>query len=106
MIARTNICKDHQVNSIFISSLVCCNSAHLNRKIKSFNVILEKLCQSNRFIFINNSNITEMGLADDDLHLKESGKCILANNFVNGLNRILWNEEACTSYYELQNEKI
>ena len=33
--------------------------------------------------------ITEMDLADDDLNPKESGKCILANDFINGLNRIL-----------------
>ena len=30
-----------------------------------------------------------MDLADDGLHLKESGKCMLANNFRNGSNRIL-----------------
>ena len=40
-------------------------------------------------MFINNSNIAEIDLADDDLHLKENGKWILANNFVTGLNRIL-----------------
>ena len=42
-------------------------------------VILEKLCQSNGFMFINNINITEMDLAGGS-DLKESGKCILANN--------------------------
>ena len=40
--------------------------------------IKEKLCQSNGNMFIN-INIREMDLADD-LHLKESGTCILANN--------------------------
>ena len=39
-----NICKDHQVNSIFISSLVWRKSAHLNQNIKSVKVILEKSC--------------------------------------------------------------
>ena len=57
----------------------------VNPKVKSANVILKKLCRSNWFMFINNSDITEMDLADDGLHLKESGKCILANNFINGL---------------------
>ena len=70
--------------SIFVSPLVCRNSAHL----KSLNVILGKLCQSNGFMFINKKNITEMDFATDGLHLKESGKCMLANNFINGLNRI------------------
>ena len=31
--------------------------------------------------------IMEMDLADDDLQLKECGKYILANSFINGLNR-------------------
>ena len=33
IIQLKNICKDHQVNSIFTSSLVCRNSAHLNQNI-------------------------------------------------------------------------
>ena len=53
------------------------------------NVISETLSQSNGIIFINNSNRTEIDLADDGLHLRESEKCILANNFINDLNRIL-----------------
>ena len=89
IIQLENFCKDYQVNSRFISSLVCRNKVHLNRKIKSMNVILEKLCQSNGFILINNSNIAEMDLENDGLHLKESGECILANNFINDLNRII-----------------
>lgn len=42
-----NIDKNNQVNSIFLSSLY----------VKSVNVALEKLCLSNKFIFIDNSNI-------------------------------------------------
>ena len=38
--------------------------------MKSVNVILVKLCESNGFIFINNSHITQMHLAEDGLHLK------------------------------------
>lgn len=41
-----NIDKNNQVNSIFLSLYV-----------KSVNVALEKLCLSNKFIFIDNSNI-------------------------------------------------
>lgn len=57
--SERNICKDFQLNSIFIPLLVCRNSPHLTRKIKSENVILEKLCQSNGFRFIHNSNINK-----------------------------------------------
>ena len=45
-----------------------------------------------------------MDLANDDLDLKESGKPILANSFIYGLSRILWNEEACNGCYGLQNK--
>ena len=55
-------------------------------------------------MFINNSNITEMYLANDDLNLKESGKRLLANNFTYGMSRILWNDEACNGCYGLQNK--
>ena len=33
-----NICKDHQVRSIFISPIVCLNSTHLDQKVKSVSV--------------------------------------------------------------------
>ena len=46
-----------------------------------------------------------MDLANDDLDLKESGKCILANSFIYGLSMILSNEEACNGCYGLQNKK-
>lgn len=87
IIQKGNIFKDRQVNSSFNSSLACRNSSQSNRKVKSINVIWERLCQSNRFIFINSSNITKMDLGDDGLHLRESGKCILPDNFLNSLNR-------------------
>ena len=33
-----NIYQDHQFNGIFISSLACCNSVHLNKKINSVKI--------------------------------------------------------------------
>ena len=36
-----------------------------------------------------------MHLADNGLHLKVTGKWILANNFINGLNAVLRNLEGC-----------
>lgn len=84
-----NICKNHHINSIFISLLVYQISVHLNGKIKSVNFILGKLCLSNRFLFINNSNITEVNLRDDGSYLKEGGKCLFTSNFINILNRFI-----------------
>ena len=80
-----NFCKNHQVNSILISSLVCQNSVHLNRKIKS----QLKLCLPNGYLFFNNSNTTEIHLTDHGLYLKEGGKCVFANTFTNVLNGFL-----------------
>ena len=44
IIQTGNIYKNNQINSIFISSLY----------VKSVNVALEKLCLSNKFIFMDN----------------------------------------------------
>ena len=41
------------------------------------------------FGFINNINITSQYLWKDGLHLIESGKVILANNFIHSINNLL-----------------
>ena len=48
-----------------------------------------KLCEENCLHYINNNNITIRHLFKDGLHLLESGKCTLANNFIDSLNHFL-----------------
>lgn len=81
-----NLCRQHGVNDIFISSVVCRKSNFLNEKIKKVNFLLRLLCNENDFIYIDNSNINELDLWEDGLHLLECGKVKLANNYINSLN--------------------
>ena len=51
-----------------------------------FNESLKNFYRANGFCFVNNNNISEGNLHKDRLHLLEAGKCILANNFIDGVN--------------------
>ena len=52
------------------------------------NKILKRLCEEHKFIFIDNGRINEEHLWKDGMHLLESGKIILANNFINSINNL------------------
>ena len=47
---------------------------------------LVSLCKGLEIIYIDNTNIREIHLFKDGLHLLDSGKRILANNFIFNLN--------------------
>ena len=47
------------------------------------------MCKNNNFIFVNYSNISNIHLFDDDLHLVESCRRILADNVIDSLNNFL-----------------
>ena len=53
------------------------------------NNILKQVCKLNGLGFIDNSNICSEHLFDDGLHLNDNGKVILANNFMNVLNKFI-----------------
>jgi predicted O-methyltransferase YrrM len=44
------------------------------------------MCKERDFVFIDNSNISVTHLWNDGLHLLESGKALMANNFISHLN--------------------
>ena len=50
---------------------------------------LVSLCKRLEIIYIDNRNIREIHLFKDGLHLLDSGKRILANNFIFNLNNFL-----------------
>ena len=41
------------------------------------------------FLFIDNSAVTESDLWKDGMHMVESSKCLIANNFICHLNNVL-----------------
>ena len=78
-------CRKFCVKNILISGLVFTTRVSLEVLEK----ILEKLqtfCCSNGPIFIDIRNIRGVHLCQDNLHLLQSGKKILFNNFISYLN--------------------
>ena len=88
-------CKDSGIAEIIISSLVVTEKINV-RMIIEANESLRNFCRQNGFNFIDNRNIPPTKLCRDRLHLIESGKKILANNFIHGIN----------NYFQVTNSPI
>ena len=89
-------CKDHNVNNVTISSLICRFQKHLQHRGNAVNTMLMNRCKNYGLVCIDNSNIEVGFLVQDGLHLNEIGKSYLANNFISFINRyILRYEQAC-----------
>ena len=57
--------------------------------VRDANSKIIDMCNEYSFIFVDNSNILHSNHFYDGLHLAESGKRILANNFIGRLNCFL-----------------
>ena len=75
------LCRDYGVKDIFISAMICRGGNFLNGKVKRVNFLLKLICEENGYFFIDNSNIDIIDLWEDGIHLLESGKTKLAENF-------------------------
>ena len=82
-------CKEHDVNNVTISSLICRSQKHLQHRVNAVNTMLMNRCKNYGLGYIDNSNIEVGFLAQDSLHLNEIGKSCLANNFINFINRYI-----------------
>ena len=83
-----NKCVSYGVKKVFISGITF--TKRINQKtLDKVNDLIMKLCEENCLHYINNKNITIRHLFKDGLHLLESGKCALANNFIDSLNHFL-----------------
>ena len=80
------MCRSYGVNEIFISSLICRKNKILNDKIRRINFLTKLFCEEHGFVYIDNNNITEEDLWKDGIHLVQSGKDKLSNNFLHFLN--------------------
>ena len=83
-----NKCKSFGVMDLFVSGITF-NGRLSDTVIKKFNEKIVDMCKKNGLVFIDNGNISHMDLHQDDLHLLERGKCLLAKNFVFVLNNFL-----------------
>ena len=77
--------KEHGIEEIIISSLAVTEKIDLNQ-LAPVNTSLCNMCRENRFYFVDNSNISVDNLFKDKLHLLDSGKTILVNNFIYCIN--------------------
>ena len=50
---------------------------------------MRELCIQNNYKFISNKQINKHDLWSDGMHLQESGKILIAKNFINSVNNFL-----------------
>ena len=82
-------CKEKNVNDVLMSSLICSAQPNLQNKVNEVNKILFNTCKLYGLGYINNSNIKVEFLVQDGLHLNETGKMYLANNYINFINKFV-----------------
>ena len=75
-----NKCKSFVVMDLFVSGIAF-NKRLPYAVIKKVNEKNIGMCKKKGIVFIDSGNISNMDLYQDDLHLLERGKCLLANNF-------------------------
>ena len=67
---------------VIISSIIVRNDDRLNPKIEATNNMLQNVCVTRKWQFIQNSNISKTDLNASGLHLSASGTSLLGKNFI------------------------
>ena len=83
----TKTCQNYNIRKIFISEIQTNKKIDVN--IVDINQKLKEICLQNNFEFIEHRLITPDHLWTDGIHLLDSGKEILGNNFVDSINDFL-----------------
>ena len=81
-------CRNRIIEKVFVSGIVYCTKVRY-QTIKNLNKSLYEEFVKYGFCFIDNGAISENDLSKDGIHLIESGRVIVANNFINHLNNFL-----------------
>ena len=86
-------CRNHNIGTVFISSIVYNTKVNYELLCKLNNLLYEEFVK-NGFYFIDNSAVTDrwrdgVHLWKDGVHMVESGKCLVANNFMCHLNNFV-----------------
>ena len=79
-------CKRVEVRNIFVFGLVYTTRVILPI-LERVHSLISYYCRENACFYIDNRNIRGFCLYKDGLHLLESGKKSLANNFIENLNK-------------------
>ena len=80
--------RNHKIGTVFISSIAYSAKVNYELLCKVNNSSHEE-CVKNGFYFIDNSAVTERDLWKDGVYMVESGKCLVANNFICHSNNFL-----------------
>ena len=83
-------CRSHNIATIFISSIAYSTKVNL-QLIRNLNGLLYNACMKCGFHFVDNGAVSKCDLWKDGIHLLETGKVIIANNFINSINYFLEN---------------
>ena len=78
-------CRSHNIATIFISSIAYSTKVNL-QSIRSLNGLLYNACRKYGFHFVDNGAVSKCDLLKDGIHLLETGKVIIANNFISSIN--------------------
>ena len=84
-------CQHFNISNVYVSSLLPSTRTSFN--IDQINEAIKELCHKKIFVFIDHQNITSNDLWVDGIHLKNSGKAILARDFVDQID-----ESLCQNY--------
>ena len=87
-------CKNHDINKVFISSILVKKTPKLSRIIRRVNDQLRELCEINGFLFINNDMIATDHLWRDVIHLQDIGTNILTKHFYQVFNNFLFEDHS------------
>ena len=81
-------CRNYGIKHIFVSGLVVTRRLSVEF-LEDLQQKLVSVCNDIQVHFIDNRNISGCYLFKDGLHLLDSGKGLLANNFINVFNNFL-----------------
>ena len=89
-------CRSHNIATIFISSIAYSTKVNI-QLIRNLNGLLYNAFTKYGFHFVDNGTLLIMimvfkcDLWKDDIHLLDTGKAIIANNFISSINYFLEN---------------
>ena len=78
-------CRSHNIVTIFMSSIAYSNKVNL-QLIRNLNGLLHNACTKYGFHLVDNGAVSKCDLWKDGIHLLETGKVIIANNFISSIN--------------------
>ena len=77
--------RSHNITTIFISSIGYGTKVNL-RLIRDLNGLLNNACTKYGFHFVDKGAVSKRDLLKDGIPLLETGKAIIANNFISSIN--------------------